>query len=265
MRLRQGRGILESDRDGAPAVAVLSESLARRLYPDRDPVGRSIILLDEINRTEVPYEIVGVVQTVHLSSPRVSADPAMYLSVLQASPTRLWIAVRTAGNVAALAGPIRQIVRQKDPGAMATSVVPMDEIIDASFVDFRRVVHHLGLLAAIAMLLAAIGLYGALAYYVSQQKHEIGVRLALGATRAGILGLILQRGAWLVAVGLFLGVAGAYPGTILIRDLLFHTVPLDPTTYLGAVLVLGLVAAAACLVPALRATRFDPATILRGE
>ncbi len=121
------------------------------------------------------------------------------------------------------------------------------------------------LFAAIALLLAAVGLYGALAYHVSQQEHEIGVRLAMGATRAGVLGLVLRRGGGLVAGGLLVGLAAAYPGTRLVRSLLFETAPLDPATYGGAVALLALVAATACLIPALRATRVDPAVVLRSE
>ncbi len=108
-----------------------------------------------------------------------------------------------------------------------------------------------------------MGLYGALAYHVGRQEHEIGVRQALGATRARVLGLVLRRGGWLVFGGLALGVAVACPGTRLVRSLLVETTPLDPASYAGAALALVLVAAAACLVPALRATRVDPAVVLR--
>jgi ABC-type antimicrobial peptide transport system permease subunit len=124
---------------------------------------------------------------------------------------------------------------------------------------------YLALFAAASLALAAIGLYGSLAYHVSRQEHEIGVRRALGATRAGILGLVLRRGGSIVAGGLVLGLAGAYPSTRLVRGVLFETTPLDPATYAGAALALGLVAAAACVLPGLRATRVDPAVVLRSE
>jgi len=265
MPIVRGRGIQETDRDGAPAVAVVSESLARRLYADRDPVGRPAILVDFINGAEIRYEIVGVIRDAHLSSARVGGDQVLYVSMLQANSLTMRTAVRTSGDAPGLAAPIRRIVGQQDRNALVADIATMGAIVDDAFADFRLVAKYLALCAGAALLLAAVGLYGSLAYYVSQQGHEIGVRMAMGATRGGILALVLRRGAWLVAGGVVVGVAAAYPGTRLVRHLLFETVPLDPATYASAVLVLGVVAATACLVPALRATRVDPAVVLRGE
>jgi putative ABC transport system permease protein len=265
MPIVRGRGIWESDRDGAPAVAVISESLARRLFPGQDPLGRTVVLIDSLRATEVAYQIVGLVRDARLSDPRVEGNPAMYLSFLQASPGPLRIVVRTAGPATDLAAPIREIVRRHGRDALMTDVSTMDAVVDESLAGFRRVVRYLGLFAGLALLLAAVGLYGALAYHVSQQEHELGVRLAMGATRVGILGLVFRRGAGLVVTGLLMGVAAAYPGTRLVRGLLFDTLPLDPAAYAGAALALGLVAAAACLVPAVRAIRVDPAVVLRSE
>jgi predicted permease len=265
--LLSGRGISEADRPGARAVAVLSASLARRLYFDRDPVGRTVLWIDSLSvpPREVPYEIVGVVGNVRLSEPREEADPAMYLSIMQANPSRLRMVVRTAGDPASLAGPIRAIVRRHDRNALMADVLTVDAILHEAFSGLRRLVRYLGLFAGVSLALAAVGLYGSLAYQVSQQEHEIGVRLAMGAERASILVLVLRRGISLMAIGLLLGVAAAYPGTQLVRSLLFETAALDPVTYLGAVLLLGLTAAAACLIPAVRATRVDPVVLLRSE
>ena len=268
MPLTRGRDLAETDRDDAPAVAVLSESLVQRLYPGRDPVGRTVFLHDARNRppSDTAYEVVGVVRNARLADPRVDPDPAMYLSALQqAGPLALRMVVRTAGDPLSLLGTIRQIVRRHDRNVLVSGVQTMDAVVDGAFADFRRVVRYLGLFAGVALLLAAVGLYGAVAYHVSQQQHELGVRLAMGATRANVLALVLRRGAWLVAIGLVLGVAAAYPGTRLVRSLLFETAPLDPGTFAGAPLVLGMVAAAACLVPAVRATRVDPVEVLRNE
>jgi len=265
MALARGRDISEADRDGTPPVAVLSQSLARRLYPDLDPVGRSLVMIDNISGTEVPYEVVGVARDARLSDPRTDGDPAMYLSILQGGSTALTLVVRTSGDPMALAAPVRAIVRRLDRDALVTDVLTMEDVVDQANAGFRVVARYLGLFAVIALLLACVGLYGALAYHVSQQEHEIGVRMAVGAGRADILGLVLRRGAWLVGIGLLLGVAASYPGTKLVRSLLFETEPLDPATYLGAALLLGLAAAAACLVPALRATRVEPLVVLRSE
>jgi predicted permease len=267
MPLLKGREISETDREGTPAVAVLSESLARRLYADQEPAGRTVLLIDNLSRPprEIPYEVVGVVRNIRLSDPREKADPAMYLPMMQAIPNRLRLVVRTAGNPEALAGSIRAIVRRHDRNALLADMLPMDAIVDEAFSDLRRVMRYLGLFAGLALALAAVGLYGALAYHVGQQEREIGVRRAMGATRADILALVLRRGTWLVVIGLLAGAAGAYPCTLLVQDLLFETIPLDPTTYVASMLLLGLVAAAACLMPAMRATRVDPAVVLRRE
>jgi ABC-type antimicrobial peptide transport system permease subunit len=222
-------------------------------------------MIDNISGTEVPYEVVGVVQDARLSDPRTDGDPAMYLSVLQAGSTALTVVIRTAGDPLASAAPVREIVRRLDRNALVTDVLTMDTIVDQAYADFRMVVRYLGLFAGIALLLAAVGLYGALAYHVGQQEHEIGVRVAIGATRADILGMVLRRGARLVLIGLLLGAAAAYPGTRLVQSLLFETAPLDWATYLGAALLLGLVATAACLLPALRAVRVEPLVVLRSE
>jgi predicted permease len=267
MGLLGGRDISAADGDSAPAVAVVSESLARRLYPGRDPIGRVALLQDTLSRPpkEVPYEIVGVVRSARLANPRDEADPAMYLSIFQASPRSLRLVVRTSGDPSAVAAPLRRIVARHDRNALVTGVQTMDAVVDRAFADFRRVAGYLALFAGVALLLAAVGLYGALAYHVSQQQHEIGVRLALGANRATVLGMVVRRGAVLVTAGLVAGLAAAHPATRLVGALLFETAPLDPATYSGAAVALGLVAAVACLVPALRAVRVDPAVALRSE
>jgi putative ABC transport system permease protein len=267
MPLLEGRAIEDTDREGARPVAVLSETLARALYPHDSPVGRTVLLFDNTSlpMKDIPYEIAGVVRSARLAGPREDADPAMYLSVLQAYPRSLRIVVRTSGDPTAAIAPIREIVRRHDRDALVADVQAMNDVVDGSFTDFRRVVRYMGLCAAIALLLAAVGLYGALAYHVGQQEHEFGVRQALGATRARVLVLVLRRGGWLVLGGLVLGLAVAYPGTRLVRSVLFETAPLDPASYAGAALALLPVAAAACLMPALRATRVDPAVVLRSE
>jgi len=267
MPVVRGRDISEADRDGAPAVAVVDESLARMLYPGQDPVGRTAVLVDIMSDPprEDPCQIVGVVGSARLSEVRDGAEPAMYVPLLQTSPLSLRLVVRTAGDPLSLVAPLREIVRRLDRDALVTDVLSMAAAVDETYAGFRMVVRYLGLFAGIALLLAAVGLYAALAYHVSQQEHEIGVRMAVGAGRADIVGMVLRRGAWLVTIGVVLGVAAAYPGTKLVGSLLFETAPLDPAAYLCAALLLGLATAAACLVPALRATRVEPLVVLRSE
>jgi len=261
-----GRDFSDADREGAPAVAVISQSLARKFFGDRDPVGRSFLFYNNFNYQEVPYEVIGVARDARIMNPRAASNPTVYLSMLQPSPVggRSSLVVRTAGEVQGLARSISAIVRRLEPNALV-SVRTMDDVIDESFAGLRRTTLYLGLFAGLALLLAAVGLYGALAYHVSQTEHEIGVRVAIGATRGDILGMVLQRGVLLVVIGLGLGVAVAYPGTRLVRSLLYETAPLDPATYLLATLLLGAVAGVACLVPALRAMRIEPMVALRSE
>jgi predicted permease len=265
--LLQGRGIPDSGPGAAEKVAVVSESLARRLYPGSDPVGRTVLLMDNLSSPprELPYEIVGVAGDIRLSDPREAGSPTLYLPVSLANPNRLRLVVRAAGDPGGLAGPIRDIVRRLDRDALVTDVLTMDAAVEGASSSLRRVARYLGLFAGLSLLLAASGLYGALAYHVSRQEHEIGVRLAMGASRAGILRLVLRRGTALASAGLLLGLAAAWPGARLVESLLYETGTLDPVTYLGAVLLLGLAAASACFLPALRAARTDPALLLKSE
>jgi ABC-type antimicrobial peptide transport system permease subunit len=141
----------------------------------------------------------------------------------------------------------------------------MASVVDDGLADFRIVIVSLSLFAGLALVLTAIGLYGVLAYHVSQRMNEMGIRLAMGASNADLLGMILRKGLVLVGVGLLLGMAGAYPGTLLVRQLLFETQPLDPATYVGAAGFLVLVAALACLLPAWRATQVNLVDVLKRE
>jgi ABC-type antimicrobial peptide transport system permease subunit len=141
----------------------------------------------------------------------------------------------------------------------------MAAILDDALSDYRIITSSLGLFSSIALLLALVGLYGVLAYYVSQRYHEIGVRMALGASRGQVAKIILSRGMGMVAVGLVLGIAGSYWATRLIQQLLFGVEPTDPTTFVVSALAFGMVALMACLLPAWRATRIDPVMVLQAE
>jgi putative ABC transport system permease protein len=189
----------------------------------------------------------------------------MYMSYKQVPWVWMQLAVRTEGDPAAMIRPIREIVRAKDPNIPLAEPTTMASIIDDALSDFRIITSSLGLFSTIALLLALIGLYGVLAYYVSQRYHEIGVRMALGASRRHVARIILSRGMGMVAVGLVLGLAGSYWATRLIQQFLFGVEPTDPITFVFATLAFGLVALAACLLPAWRATRVDPAMVLQAE
>jgi len=262
--LIKGRDISKTDIVGTPRVMVISRSLARTLFGDRDPVGE-MVEVHLIDSPYVRYEVIGVVGDVRLNDFRREGDPAMYLAAAQRGGNEMRLAVRTTGDPSSLAELIRQRVRQRDRNVLLADMAIMDSVLDDALGPFRAVIRYLGLFSGIGLLLTAVGLYGALAYHVSQREHEVGVRLAIGATPASVLQLVLRRGLLLVGIGLLLGVAGARPGTTLIQQLLYNIEPLDLSTYVGAMLFIGVVATAACLLPAWRATRVNPIEVLRSE
>jgi len=259
--LLEGRDILETDVPDGPQVVVLSEMLVRVLFPDQDPLGRMV----KIGWSDVPYEVVGVVGDARLNTLAGGLARAMYMSSAQAGFTAMQIAVRSSGDPNLLTAPIHRILRAKDPNIVFAAPATMASIIGSGLSDFRIVMMSVGLFSGIALALTAIGLYGVLAYHVSQRTNEIGIRLAVGASQATLLGMILRRGLALVGVGLALGVGAAFPVTLLIRQLLFETEPLDPATYVGSVFFLALVAGAASLLPAWRASRLNLVDVLRSE
>jgi ABC-type antimicrobial peptide transport system permease subunit len=259
--LLQGRGISETDDLDAPKVVVISESVVRSLFPGGNPLGRLV----KIGWSDESYQVIGVVADARLNRLQNDPDPGLYMASNQVGPGSAQIAIRTASDPALLVGPIRNLLRQKDPNAALTNPASMSSVLDEALGDFRIVILSLSLFAGVALVLTAIGLYGVLAYHVSQRRNEIGIRLAMGASSGTLLGMILKKGLALVGTGLALGVAGAYSGSLLIRQLLFETQPLDAASYTGAVGFLGLIALAACWLPAWRATRVNLVDVLRNE
>ncbi len=255
-----GRDIAATDVPDSPYVIVLSETVAQTLFQGSDPIGRMVNVAGW--RT---FEVVGVVRDARVNTLRGAPDAAMYMSFAQMGPTRAQIAVRAPGDPTLLRRPIGDLLDRKDPNVLFARVSTMAAVLANEVADLRIVIFSLVLFSCVALALTATGLYGVLAYDVSQRLNEIGVRIAMGASNGAVLGMILRRGLLLAGFGLLLGVAGAYAGTLLLRQLLFETPPLDPATYVGAVGFLGLVAALACLLPAWRATQVDPVEVLRKE
>jgi putative ABC transport system permease protein len=256
----KGRDIAETDVTGAPLVLVVNETAARGLFPGLDPLGREV----NVAGWRV-LQVVGVVGDARLNGLRDTPEPAIYMSAAQMKARRLSIVVRGSGDPTLLVAPIRRILQRKDPGVVLGQPATMVSIIDDVLADFRVVILSLGLFSGVALFLTAIGLYGVLAYHVSQRSNEIGIRLALGASKVSLLGLVARRGLGLVVAGLCLGMASAFPGSLLLRQLLFETQPLDAATYVRAAAFLGLVAMLACVTPAWRAAQVDPVEVLRRE
>jgi putative ABC transport system permease protein len=166
---------------------------------------------------------------------------------------------------AGIVSPIRNILRRKDPNAIFAAPATMTSILDDSLADFRIVTVSAGLFSGVALILSAVGLYGMLAYHVSQRRNEIGIRLAMGATNGILVRMIVKNGMVLVGIGLVLGLAVSYPVTLLIRQSLFGAQTLNVSAYMGSVLALILVTATACFLPAWRATRGNLLDALRNE
>lgn len=267
MRVTDGRGFTDADRAGAPAVAVVNEAFVRRFFANEDPLGATISV-DGPDRT-----VVGVVRDVKDFGPRGNTRPTAYAprSQLGDGATRLmnWalapaFVLRTNTSMALAAG-IRRTVQEVDPNQPILRMRPLGDIVAASMANDRFFLRLLGTFAGLALALTAVGVYGVVSYAVGQRTHEIGLRMALGAGRRGVVGLVVRQGMLNVAVGLAGGLVAAYGLSDLLADLLFGVTPTDPTTFGAVTLLLAAVAGLACYVPARRASRVDPMIALRGE
>jgi predicted permease len=261
-----GRGFEPGDATGPP-VMLINETLAKRFFADRDPIGGKI--KPGFNPTRPYFTVVGVVKDVKQGGIDAPVGTELYLNIEQTpriaqfAPTNMNVVVRTKQSMKALSAPIAQAVRSLDQGLPIVKMRTMDAVFGDSVSRPRFITLLLGIFGGLALVLAAIGTYGVLSYLVQQRTQEIGIRMALGADRRGVLMLVLRQGLVLAGIGLIAGVAGAIAAGRLLRTLLFNVSPQDPMTIAVVVLVMGLVAALACLIPALRATRVDPLTTLR--
>jgi putative ABC transport system permease protein len=262
--LRSGRTLAESDRAGAPFVAVISEALARRRLPGLDPIGQRL----RIGPPDGPlYTVVGVVGDVKQVTLALSESEAVYTTPEQwgFADNAMSLVVRARGDAAALAPAIRQAIWSVDKDQPVVRTATMDELLATSAAERRFALIVFEAFALAALVLAAAGIYGILAGSVAERTRELGVRAALGASRGMIVELVVRQGLTLTACGVLVGLAGAAAASQVLVSMLFGISPLDPATYLGVIAVLGVVALVACSVPAWRAARVDPATTLRTE
>jgi putative ABC transport system permease protein len=257
----RGRDFTAQDGPDAPPVTIVNETLARRLWPAEDPIGKIIHMSSFGNRTAT---IVGVAGDVHSFGLDAEHRPMVYLSSFVAS----WPAAvvwRSHADPASHVNAIRDIVRRLDPAVPVHDVTTFESLLAESLGPRRFNLYLLATFAAIALAMAAIGLFGVMAYLVSQRTREIGVRLALGASRYEIFRLIIGRGVTLAALGAVIGLAGAIGLTRWLESLLFSVSRTDPGTFAAVPVLLVLVAILACYVPARRAMRVDPMIALRAE
>jgi putative ABC transport system permease protein len=257
--LRRGRMFNEGDGPDGPHVALINESFARKYFPGEDPLSK------RIGHPRLWRQVVGIVGNVRNFGLDREEPPAVYLPHAQASFRFMTLLVRTHGDPSALAAGLRGAVREVDPDLALANVSTMEQTVARSVSDRRWTMILLGVFAGLALLLAVIGLYGVLAYSVAQRTSEIGVRMALGAQRQDVLWLIVAQSARMWGSGLLTGVVGAVVAARAMSGLLYGVEALDGVTFFAAPLVLGGVAFAASLLPALRAARVDPVVALRYE
>ena len=260
--LVRGRAITDRDVDKAPLVAVVDQKFVERHFPDKDPIGQGI---DIGNGTDGFYEIVGVVGSVRDASLDTNPAPTMYVPYNQDPFSGMWVVARTTGDPAALSTTVRQTVQGIDRTLPAFAMTPLATAVSDSVAQRRFSMLLLGLFAFIALFLAAVGLYGVVAYSVSQRTQEIGLRMAIGAQRTDVLRLVVGGGMKLAVAGVAIGIACALGLARLVATMLFEVTPFDPASYSATALVLLAVAALACYVPARRAMRVDPIVALRQE
>jgi putative ABC transport system permease protein len=262
--LLRGRWFDSRDHVDSPRVTVICEVMARRHFQGENPVGKR--LKHGSRSLTNPYmEIVGVVGDVKYEGLHNEAGPVYYELSTQVPARPMWLLVRTRGEPYDLAAAVRREIHNLDPSVPAQRVGTMAQALAESVAVPRFRSLLLGGFAATALLLAAIGIYGVMAYSVAQRTKEIGVRVALGSTSLGVVRLVLGQGGRLVVVGIALGLAGAAGLTRFLGRMLFGIEPFDAVTFAGAALVIGAVAIVACTVPAFRAARVDPVSALRQE
>lgn len=264
IQLKAGRTFTEDDREGVTPVVVISQSFARRFWPDQDPIGRRI----RWGGWGVEWlTVVGVVADVRVSSLEKQPEPASYMPIFQVSRTRrnvVFIA-RTTGDPAALVSAMRERIRAVDEELPVFDVRTMNNVIAESVEQRRFAMLLISIFAAVALFLASIGLYAVMSNLVAQRTGEIGVRMALGADRVDILKLVVRQGAAMTLTGIALGLACSLALTRLLSSMLFEVSATEPVVFILIPLLLTSVALLACLFPARRATRVDPIVALRYE
>ena len=268
----RGRSFTEQDNEHSPTVALIDASLARKFFPNEDPIGKRI----NLGLLEMQPEIVGVVGHVQHwglgAREHEGLETQLYLPVWQV-PDKFWpllanggqYVARTTGSPEGLATSIRQAAEKVDPSAVLYDVRPMDEIVARSISTQQLTMLLLSVFSALALVLSAIGIYGVISYLTGQRTHEIGVRVALGASSEDVLRMVLRQGMRMTLIGVAIGIAAAFGLTRLITQMIYGVGATDPLTFMGVAVLLSAVALCACYIPARRATRVDPIVALRYE
>ena len=261
----RGRSFGPGDVLGKPPVVLIDEGLAQRYFPDQDPLGQQLVFWAPDN-PKTHYTIVGIVPTVRHGEVGIApVIPQLYCAEAQNSDLQVTLLIRTQVDSAVLLPSVRAAVHSIDPELPIFAVRTMNEAVGASLGRQRLAATLIGGFSLLALFLAALGLYGVLAYTVTQRTREIGIRIALGSPRGAIFRLIVRQGMIMVAVGIVVGLTLALASGPLFRHFVYGVAPHDPRTLLGAILVLAGIAILACWIPARRAVGVDPMVALRHE
>jgi predicted permease len=259
--LVRGRGFNPGDRENAPGVAVINEQMARRFWPGEDPLGKQF----QLQRPPRLVEVIGIVRDGRFRNYRAALRPCFYLPLAQNYQRQMSLEVRAAGNAMALGAAARHEIRALDSKMITGEMLTLQAHRDGAMGQERLSAALLAGVGVLALSLAAIGLYGVLAFSVAQRTREIGLRIALGATRGKVLRSITVQGLMLISTGACLGLGAALSVTRLVSSLLYGITATDRLTYAAATFVLSAVGLAATYLPARRATRIDPMEALRYE
>jgi predicted permease len=261
--LLQGRNFTEHDRRDTVPVLIVSKSMADKVWPNENPVGKRLML--DYNRGKYAYEVVGVTGGIRYYGLKADPRPEVFIPHAQNAYLPMNLVVRTASDPNRLAESIKAQVRELDPTQPVSNIRTMETLVSRSLAADRFSMWLLGLLGSLALALATTGLFSLLSYLVSQRTHEIGIRMALGGQRWDIFQLVLGQGAVLLAAGIAIGLVASFICARLFSSLLFGVSATDPLPFMVTPVLLALAAFFACYVPARRATRVDPLVALRTE
>ena len=255
----RGREFLPTDRKGSQFVVVVNESFAKKFFPGEDVVGKQITMGGQ------PVAIVGMVEDIRQSEMADDPSPLMYASNLQNGRIKVTLVSRTSGDPLTMVNTIRTAIWSVDRDQAITSIFTFDDVMNGALARPRMITVLFSAFGFVGVVLGALGIYGVLAFLVTQRKREIGVRIALGAPGPRVMLMVMQRGMLLAAVGVVAGIAAALALSRFVEAVLFGVTPTDPSTYAAVVVLFVGVAALATLIPACRAAAVDPRVAMQGE